>query len=64
MRLGIVGWVRNLPDGDVELLAEGDASALADFREWLEEGPPGSVVSRVVAENRPPAGHFSGFSAE
>ena len=64
LRLGLVGWVRNLPDGDVELLAEGEASALASFREWLEEGPPGAWVRGVAAEKRAPTGRFSDFSIQ
>lgn len=63
-RLGLVGWVRNLPDGEVELLAEGEASALAAFREWLDEGPPGAWVRRVEVERRAPTGLFSDFSIE
>jgi acylphosphatase len=56
--------VRNLSDGDVELFAEGEAATLAAFREWLEEGPPGAWVRRVVAEKRAPTGQFSEFSIE
>jgi acylphosphatase len=62
--LGIVGWVRNLEDGDVEVWAEGEVSALADFREWLEEGPPGACIRSVRAENRDPTGHYSTFAIE
>jgi acylphosphatase len=62
--LGIAGWVRNLPDGDVEILAEGETAALADFREWLEEGPPGAWIRSVIAEKREPTGAFSGFTIE
>jgi acylphosphatase len=46
-RLGLVGWVRNLPGGDVELMARGSAPALARLREWLAEGPPLARVERV-----------------
>ncbi len=63
-RLGLVGWVRNLPNGDVELLAEGEAEALATFREWLEEGPPGAWVQRVEAESRAPTGVYPDFCIE
>lgn len=44
VRLGVVGWVRNLPDGQVEALAAGSPRALLDFRQKLETGPGGSVV--------------------
>jgi acylphosphatase len=63
-RLGIVGWVRNLPDGDVEVQAEGSRSALAAFREWLEEGPPGAHVSSVQARMTIPSGKYDDFSVE
>ena len=48
--LGIDGWVRNLPDGRVEVLAGGEDEALEAFREWLHEGPPAARVDRVDAE--------------
>jgi acylphosphatase len=62
--LGLVGWVRNLPDGDVEVLAEGESSGLADFRAWLEEGPPGALIRSIRAEKRRPTGHFVDFTIE
>jgi acylphosphatase len=62
--LGVVGWVRNLEDGDVEVWAEGDATALADFRAWLEEGPPGAWIRSVSAERRDPTGRYATFTIE
>jgi acylphosphatase len=62
--LGLTGWVRNMEDGDVELWAEGAPSALADFREWLDEGPPGAMVSSVRAEKRDPTGRYATFAIE
>jgi Acylphosphatases len=64
LQLGIVGWVRNLDSGEVELWAEGAAPQLAAFREWLDEGPPGAVVSSVQAERREPTGSYSTFSID
>jgi acylphosphatase len=63
-RLGISGWVRNLGDGDVEVLAEGPGPALADFREWLGEGPPGASIREITLEKREASGRYSGFSIE
>ncbi|MGH8874634.1 MAG: acylphosphatase, partial [Acidimicrobiia bacterium] len=40
-RLGLTGWARNLPDGRVEVLAQGPEEDLARFRAWLREGPSG-----------------------
>ncbi len=36
---GITGWVRNLPDGRVEVMASGDAQQLQQMKEWLKQGP-------------------------
>ncbi|MGA2545272.1 MAG: acylphosphatase [Rectinemataceae bacterium] len=64
LRLGVSGWARNLPDGDVEVMAEGKIAALADFREWLDEGPPGAWIQSVTAERRQATGHYSDFFIE
>jgi acylphosphatase len=56
--------VRNLPDGDVEVMAEGKIADLADFREWLDEGPPGAWVQSVTAERLQATGHYSDFFVE
>jgi acylphosphatase len=45
--LGLVGWVRNLPDGRVEVAAEGNVEKLKALLEWLREGSPASRVERV-----------------
>lgn len=45
--LGLTGWVRNLPDGRVEALAEGDIDALDAFEEWLWNGPTHASVTQV-----------------
>lgn len=49
-RLGLVGRVRNRPDGAVELVAQGDRPAMDEFATWLEEGPRWAKVSDVDAE--------------
>ena len=64
LRLGLRGRVRNLGDGDVEVDAEGERVALATFREWLEEGPPGAWVRSTSVEMRTPTGRFMEFSIE
>jgi len=45
--LGIRGWVRNLPDGSVETLAEGEDEAVQRYLERLRKGPLGSRVDAV-----------------
>lgn len=47
--LGVSGAVRNLPNGAVHVVAEGDAAALADLLSWLLEGPERADVERVDA---------------
>lgn len=46
-QLKLVGWVRNLPDGSVEVVAEGTHSALEQLRLFLEQGPQGARVTHV-----------------
>lgn len=45
--LGLAGWVRNRPDGAVEVAAEGSAATIERLREQLRNGPPGAVVTSV-----------------
>ena len=49
-RLGLSGWVRNLPNGDVEVTACGAPEQLDALEAWLWEGPPHARVSDVRAE--------------
>ena len=46
-RLGVAGWVRNLPDGTVEAVAEGSPAAVAAFAAWCRQGPSMARVTRV-----------------
>lgn len=46
--LELRGWVRNTEDGDVEVVAAGEAEDLADLRASLKRGPRGSRVDRVI----------------
>ena len=46
--LDLSGWVRNQPNGDVELEAEGDRSALERLLELVREGPPSARVTGVL----------------
>lgn len=48
-RLGLFGWVKNLSNGNVEVEAEGDDTALAAFASWLAHGPPRAKVDAVEA---------------
>jgi acylphosphatase len=48
--LGLSGWVRNLPDGSVELEAQGQSPKLRKLEEWCHEGPRIAEVSQVACE--------------
>ena len=50
-RLGISGWVRNVPDGSVEGWAEGTDAAMEEFAAWLRDGPPAARVSELTLED-------------
>jgi acylphosphatase len=51
--LGVHGWVRNLPDGRVEALVEGEDAALARALEFLRSGPRGAEVMDVQVSDSP-----------
>jgi acylphosphatase len=59
--LGLSGWVRNLPDGRVELEAEGDATAVARLVDWLHAGPPAARVDDVAVSERDALGEAEPF---
>jgi acylphosphatase len=61
-RLGLVGWVKNRPDGSVELEAEGDEGPLAQLVAWCEHGPPAARVTRCRVESIAPLGCERGFA--
>ena len=60
LRLGLVGWVRNLADGRVEACASGGDEALTAFEQWLRRGPRHARVAHVDASDTPPA-EIAGF---
>lgn len=49
-RLGLTGWVRNLPDGRVEVQAFGSTRALGELRTWLKKGPSMAQVLKLDCE--------------
>ena len=54
--LGVVGWVRNAPDGSVEAHLEGDKHAIRQLIDQLHQGPPSASVERVDVEATDPEG--------
>lgn len=61
-RLGVVGWVRNTPEGAVELEAEGTADAIEALVAWCRRGPPTARVLQVAVEERAPTAADDGFA--
>jgi acylphosphatase len=61
-RLGLSGWVRNLPDGRVEAVFEGERDLLRQMLAWCHRGPPGARVDGVEARWAPATRRVEGFS--
>jgi acylphosphatase len=60
----IVGYVRNLPDGTVEALAEGQANRVESFKHDLATGPQWATVEQVEEINIDPSGKYPSFRIE
>ena len=58
---GLTGWVRNLPDGSVELEAQGDEDGVSALLAWCRHGPPAARVTGVNIEDRPPIANERDF---
>jgi acylphosphatase len=61
-RLGVTGWVCNLPDGRVEVVAEGEESVVKELINWCHKGPPGARVNKVEVKSELYQGGFDSFS--
>lgn len=61
--LGLTGWVRNLMDGRVEVVAEGEASRVGLLVEYCREGPPLARVDHLEVFEEAPTGEFATFDA-
>ncbi len=60
-RLDLVGSVENLPNGKVEIFAEGDREKLEDLLDWCYHGPPGANVTDLDFIWSEPTNRFSSF---
>jgi acylphosphatase len=61
-KLGLKGFVRNLSDGNVEVVAEGDEDKLKEMIEFCKKGPMGAHVENVKIEYGKATGEFDTFS--
>jgi acylphosphatase len=61
LRLGLTGWVRNCPDGSVELLAQGPRPLCEDLLRYCHESPPGARVEEIDVSWDEPTSQHAGF---
>ena len=59
--LRVTGYVRNLPNGDVEIVAEGEDSAVDTMVQWAREGPTWAHVRNAQEEELPYQGEYRDF---
>ncbi|MEE9496158.1 MAG: acylphosphatase [Desulfobacterales bacterium] len=60
-RCGVCGWVRNLKDGTVEAVFEGDQDRVDAILDWCRQGPPHANVADVNVSWNDYTGEFKGF---
>jgi len=60
-RIGVGGWVMNLPDGTVQALFEGEKKKVEEIVGWCHRGPSGARVSKVEINWEPFTGNFKHF---
>jgi acylphosphatase len=58
----LTGWVRNLPDGRVEAVFEGEEDDVEKAVQWCHKGPPSAMVTKVAVKKEPCTGEFETFS--
>ncbi len=58
--LGLTGYVKNMPDGDVEIVAEGDENKINELVKFVEKGPGIARVAGVKVKHKEPE-NFKGF---
>ncbi|HON05646.1 MAG TPA: acylphosphatase [Candidatus Ratteibacteria bacterium] len=61
-RIGISGWVKNLPDGRVEIVAESEPEQLELFTENIKKGHLGQNIYQINIEKAPATGKFKDFN--
>ena len=61
LRIGLQGWVRNLQDGRVEAVFEGEKEQIDAVLAWIQQGPPAAKVEDVNVSWEEPQGGVDGF---
>lgn len=61
LALKLTGWVRNLPDGRVETVFEGEDTNVQSMLEWCKKGPPHAIVNELEASEQTYTGEFRDF---
>jgi acylphosphatase len=61
LSLNITGWVRNLPNGDVDALFDGSEQEIANILSWCKQGPKPARVDEVLVSYEESTGEFSTF---
>jgi acylphosphatase len=61
-QLELKGWARNLRDGKVEILVEGEEEMIDRLIQWCHRGPTGAYVSKVTIEKTEARGEFQRFT--
>lgn len=59
--LGLTGWVKNLSNGKVEIIAEGEEEKVKQMVDWVKQGPPVAQVNNVDIEWQKYKGEFKSF---
>jgi acylphosphatase len=63
-KFNITGWVKNLPDGSVAGVFEGDEQDVEAMVQWCRRGPPSAQVTELIAQPEEYRGEFSSFSVK
>ena len=63
-QLGLTGWVRNLRDGRVEMMAEGGEEMIDRLIQWCYRGPTSAYVSKAIMEKTEATGEFQRFTVK
>jgi acylphosphatase len=61
LALKLTGWVRNLPDGRVETVFEGEDTNVQSMLQWCKKGPPHAIVNQFEAAEETYTGEFRDF---